>query len=677
MLYYRYELRWKNYKELMTLEKDERSEFEMKYSNSFLNSLNEDLYRRFLKNENYIITVSNRTDSRLELYLAVDIKHIGDAYESEISKLFEDCDIIRKNEVTIEEYKRELSSERCTYSYRNIFDKLNISYRSSFFDPMPFELEEQVIDVPKINLTMCRKRAKEILGSVSLFDELDRVFSRENEKVYYGHPVHYMISAGDWDAAKDIYDLLLKALYRNSRLLSNRVSIMRNIMKGAYKDDRLKQVIGAASGSTIIIELKSEDSSGRFATDFHELTKMIGKLMEHEKKDTLFIFVEISVKSIKDNDALNNILTKADIIQITEGTGTYNQARKYLLELVDKVDFAVEKREDVFEFLQESETYSVTDIFNAFNAWYGSGLKNHIYKAYKNKKSFKVAITKVESKPYEELQNMIGLGEIKKLVDQIISTSKVLRVRERMGLNTDSTSLHMMFSGNPGTAKTTVARLLTKILKEEDAISSGRFVECGRQDLVGKYVGWTAHIVEQKFKEAMGGVLFIDEAYALVDDSNTYGAEAINCITQMMENYRNDVIVIFAGYPDKMKEFIAQNEGLKSRIAFHLNFPDYTPMELLGILNLMARKKDYIIASEALEYCKEIFEASVKEKDYGNGRFARNVLEQAILQQSNRIINECIGCEVSKEELCYLKKEDFHMPAMNKESPRKKIGFCA
>lgn len=97
-------------------------------------------------------------------------------------------------------------------------------------------------------------------------------------------------------------------------------------------------------------------------------------------------------------------------------------------------------------------------------------------------------------------------------------------------------------------------------------------MECGRQDLVGKYVGWTARIVEEKFKEASGGVLFIDEAYALVDDSNTYGAEAINTITQMMENYRNDVIVIFAGYPDKMQEFLNQNEGLKSRIAFHLDF---------------------------------------------------------------------------------------------------------
>jgi len=397
MLYYRYELRWKNYKDLMTLEKDERSEFEMKYGNSFLNSLNEDLYRKFLKNENYIITVSNRTDSRLELYLAVDIKHIDDAYETEIDKLFDDCDIIRKNEVTIEEYKRELSSERCTYSYRNIFDKLNISYRSSFFDPMPFELEEQVVDVPKTSLTNCRKRAKEILGSASLYEELERVFSKENKKKYYGHPVHYMISAGDWDAAKDIYELLLKALYCNKRLISNRVTILRNIMKGAYKDDRLKQVVGAAAGSTIIIELKSEDASGRFATNFHEFTKVIGKLMEHEKKDTLFLFVEISGKSIKDNDALNNILTKADVIQITEGTGTYIQAKKYLMELVEKVDFVVENKEDVLQFLQESETYSVTDIFNAYNAWYGSGLKNHIYKAYQNKKSFKVTVTKVEA----------------------------------------------------------------------------------------------------------------------------------------------------------------------------------------------------------------------------------------------------------------------------------------
>jgi ATP-dependent 26S proteasome regulatory subunit len=147
--------------------------------------------------------------------------------------------------------------------------------------------------------------------------------------------------------------------------------------------------------------------------------------------------------------------------------------------------------------------------------------------------------------------------------------------------------------------------LLAKILKEEEAISSGKFVECGRQDLVGRYVGWTANIVEEKFKEARGGVLFIDEAYSLVDDSNTYGAEAINTITQLMENYRDEVIVIFAGYPDKMQEF----------------------------------------------------------------------LEQAILKQSSRIINDFVGKKLSKEEMCRLKKEDFQRLQQGSKKQMTRIGF--
>ena len=413
---------------------------------------------------------------------------------------------------------------------------------------------------------------------------------------------------------------------------------------------------------------------GRFATDFHEFTKQTGQIMEERKKDTLFIFVEVTGKSMKDEDALNNILTKADMIQITEGTGTYQDASNYLMELVGKVDFHTEDKSDVLDFLPKAEAYSVTDIFNAYNAWYGSGLKNHVYKAYKEKKSFKIEITKVENKPYDELQDMIGLTEVKNIVDQIIAASKVLRARERMGLNTDGSSLHMMFSGNPGTAKTTVARLLAKILKEEDAIESGRFVECGRQDLVGKYVGWTAQIVEEKFKEATGGILFIDEAYALVDDSNSFGAEAINTITQMMENHRNDVIVIFAGYPDKMNEFLNQNEGLRSRIAFHLNFPDYTAKELTEIMELMSKNREYQLEDKAKEYCMEIFEKAVKTENFGNGRFARNILEQAILRQSNRIVSMSAVEKISKEEICLLKRNDFKMPEV-KEMKENKIGF--
>ena len=344
--------------------------------------------------------------------------------------------------------------------------------------------------------------------------------------------------------------------------------------------------------------------------------------------------------------------------------------------LTKKADFKVQDCSDAVRYLPEAETYTVTDIFNAYNAWYGSGLKTHVYKAYKTETTFKVALTKKESKPYEELQSMIGLTKAKEVIDQIISASKVVRARERMGLNVEGASLHMLFSGNPGTAKTSVARLIAQILKDEDVLKSGKFVECGRQDLVGKYVGWTAKIVEDKFREAQGGVLFIDEAYSLVDDSNTYGAEAINTIIQLMENYRNEVIVIFAGYTEKMKIFLEQNEGLKSRIAFHMDFPDYDANELLGILRLMAKKREYTLTEDAYSACKDYFQAALTEENFGNGRYVRNLLEQAILRQSERIIKESADRELGKEELCLLKKEDFR-PLGQEPKTMRRMGFSA
>lgn len=678
MIYLRYDFRWKDYKSLLNLRKEQKSEFEMEYAPSDIRAMNERFYSDFQKRGTYITCVTDVTDCEIVIYAAVDIQSLDALlYEEEVIALLHDCDMVKKTEVTIEEYKREISRDPYNAYSRKIFDKLCIDYRCGFFDPFPFKLDEDVLDYKTLSKSACKRRAKEILASKSFYEEIERIYAKENQKIYMGHPVHYLISAGDWGAAKDMYELLIAALTSNRRLVSNRVALLRDITKRAYRDDRYKQVIQAAEGGAVIIELKSEDGMGQFATDFHEFTKLTGLLLEAQKKDTLFIFVEITGKSLKDNDALNNILTKADIIQITEGTGTPKEANNYLMELVKKVDFHSEDKSDVLEFLPKAESYSVTDIFNAYNAWYGSGLKNHVYKAYKEKKTFQVTVTKAESKPYEELQDMIGLAEVKAVINQVIAASKVLRVRERMGLSVESASLHMMFSGNPGTAKTTVARLLAKILKEEDAIKSGQFVECGRQDLVGKYVGWTARIVEEKFKEASGGVLFIDEAYALVDDSNTYGAEAINTITQMMENYRNDVIVIFAGYPNKMQEFLNQNEGLKSRIAFHLDFPDYTADELTKIITLMSKNREYQIEEEALAYCREIFEGAVCGENFGNGRYARNVLEQAILRQADRIVNAAAGREISKEEICLLKREDFRILSQNGKKEGKRMGFVS
>ncbi|MBR3142145.1 MAG: AAA family ATPase [Clostridiales bacterium] len=681
MIYYQYYLDWKDFGKKGSKYDgsgfmDRGNAFESRYSEGRIVDINDEFKVDYKRNEDFLIFVSKRTEMSLELCVAVNISFTDkQAIETKISNSFPECKIVRSREITIEDFRREVDSGR--YNGRGVINLLNLDYRGSMFDPYPFDKEEQMYESGHMSNTKCRNRARQILASRSMKEELIRIYSKDNVKQYYGHPVHYLISAGDWQAAMDMKDLLVGALYSNGRLLSGRQTIIRHVRKSAYRDERYRQIINASEGGVVVIELSGKDDMGVFATDFHEFTKVTGDILNKQKKDTLFIFVEIMGESMKNDDALSNITTKADIIQITEGSGTLNQAKNYLMELVNKVDFAVDNKEEAYEFLPELDTYSVSDIFTAYNAWYGSGLKNHIYKAYKTKKSYQVAVTAVESKPYEELQKLIGLKDIKSVVDRIIAAGKIKCARERMGLNVEKSSMHMIFTGTPGTAKTTVARLLAKILKDEDIVKSGKFIECGRQDLVAKYVGWTAKTVEDKFRAASGGVLFIDEAYSLVDDSNTYGAEAINTITQLMENYRDDVIVIFAGYPDKMRDFLAQNEGLRSRIAFHLNFPDYTSDELVDIMKLMCDKRQYNVTDEALESCRDIFGQASGVENFGNGRYVRNVLEQAIMRQSSRLITEAkeSGEDISKDKICLLEAGDFKLvPLGDKTAAR--IGFA-
>lgn len=238
----------------------------------------------------------------------------------------------------------------------------------------------------------------------------------------------------------------------------------------------------------------------------------------------------------------------------------------------------------------------------------------------------------------------------------------------------------MLFTGNPGSAKTTCARLLAGILKDRGLLSTGEFIECGRSDLVGKYVGWTAIIVKEKFKQAQGGVLFIDEAYALNSDDK-FGPEAINTIVQEMENHRDDVIVIFAGYPEPMEDFLQSNEGLRSRIAFHLNFPDYNVEEMTEIFALMLKEQGFTYSKRFLEKAHDLFEEAVTHADFGNGRFARNLLEQSIMKQSARLMR--LNAETStssrplrRKELITLLAEDIAIENMiNYKQEKKPIGF--
>jgi len=267
--------------------------------------------------------------------------------------------------------------------------------------------------------------------------------------------------------------------------------------------------------------------------------------------------------------------------------------------------------------------------------------------------------TQVEAVLAELDSELVGLAPVKARIRDIAALLVIDKLRANMGLATQMPSLHMCFTGNPGTGKTTVALRMAQILHRLGFVRQGHVVSVTRDDLVGQFIGHTAPKTKEVLKKAMGGVLFIDEAYYLYKPENErdYGQEAIEILLQVMENHRNDLVVILAGYKDRMGTFFKSNPGMSSRIAHHIDFPDYAVDELLQIAEQMLKSQNYSMGVGLPELLRQYLERRITQPHFANARSVRNALDRARLRQASRLYADR-NRVLTREDLSTLSPED-------------------
>jgi SpoVK/Ycf46/Vps4 family AAA+-type ATPase len=284
---------------------------------------------------------------------------------------------------------------------------------------------------------------------------------------------------------------------------------------------------------------------------------------------------------------------------------------------------------------------------------------------------------------YSELNNLIGCNSVKNAVAEFVAKSKIDKTKmDRNLIDKTSFNMNMVFYGSPGTAKTTVARLVARIMYDKGMINKPKITEVGAADLVGAYVGHTAIKTTNVFEEAKGGVLFIDEAYSLANErAGGFNQEAIDTLIKEMENHRNDTMVILAGYKDKMEELIKCNPGFKSRISKFVDFANYNIDDLIKIFYKLCSDSKYIInkedESEIIRMIRSYLEEIIDDSQFGNGRECRTILENAVNMQSKRLVDIE---DISDDDLMTLKSEDFKFLEDNREFGIEKkiqIGFIS
>lgn len=515
-----------------------------------------------------------------------------------------------------------------------------------------------------------RKKTTELWHHIEgLKEEIERIFQRK-ALPYKGNPVHYAIEADSNSDRAEIRNLLASCLLEQNRIELKRITEINLDTISSISEDRISSFLELEKHGIVVISLYESCESSDSLTDLHQAMDELAALIKKKKRDVLFIF-EFSKSSEPTWKYIRSMLAEMNFIELKEKNLSNEESRDYLARLaaLDNV-----KDRYTLQNLVEDSSYSISDLKAIYSSWYDRHLCTEVYPAYSDISLCDTEVMKqTKGNAYQKLESMIGLEEVRSVITSAIDYARVQTLYEKSGVSCTEMTRHMVFYGNPGTAKTTCARLYASIMKDNGLLKKGHLVEVGRKDIVSKYLGGTAPLIKEYFEKADGGVLFIDEAYSLVDEKKgLYGDEAINTIVQEMENRRDSVVVILAGYPEEMKSFLSRNPGLRSRISFHVHFRDYTGYELLEILKLFIKESGMNLDQDAENKLLKIFENAKREKDFGNGRFSRNLFERARLRQASRILHSEAP---SAEDIKTLIADDF-TETEKREEIKHQIGFA-
>ena len=377
-----------------------------------------------------------------------------------------------------------------------------------------------------------------------------------------------------------------------------------------------------------------ENFNGFYSKEIKEKESILHKLIENideKEQNYLTVFIE------KNKDELSEIFISSDKIKSEFSTFKIIGVNPEIQEAYNDILEKLKQNSEISEEMQVNILDYISNTLNKTELPYPEYRDNLIQKISFTKQVPEYEQNKSIEEIFEELDSLVGLEKVKKILRELVDLI-TLKEKSKDILNIKALNLHMVFLGNPGTGKTTVARIVSKILYNLKYIKQDKLIEVTSKDLVAEYVGQTAIKTANVVQKALGGVLFIDEAYSLASGSgqgNSYNEEAVATLIQAMENNRDNLVVIFAGYTKEMQDFLNLNSGIVSRIGYTVEFEDYTTEELIKIFTSFMEKSGFVLSKEAIQKVKEIIEQNRNMKNFGNARFVRNIYEKTIVKHAS------------------------------------------